>query len=122
MDPTLKKKNSGKPQDNQSEESKSGGGWGFSDKEKRIMWVVIINNSTYNITLEHGTLSGKKRLTINGSLLAVKGNNFVDFGGKFKFKISHIDMVVSVESCMTGTFKYKLMIAGMKNALLRTST
>ena len=124
VDPTLKKKNSGKPQDSadQSEESKSGGGWGFSDKEKRIMWVVIINNSTYNITLEHGTLSGKKRLTINGSLLAVKGNNFVDFGGKFKFKISHIDMVVSVESCMTGTFKYKLMIAGMKNALLRTST
>ena len=120
VDPSLKK-------DPNAKKEKKGGGrkgstskssWGFYDGKKRIMWVVNIGDSTYNITLEHGVLSGKKTLSINGNLLAVKGKKLFDFGGKFKFRISDVSMVVSVESRMSGVFKYKLMIEGIKDPIL----
>ena len=35
-------------------------------------------------------------------------NDTVDFGGKFKFKLGWIKMLISVESKLSGNFRYKV--------------
>ena len=113
MDPGMKDRIKEKKQ----LKAEDGVGW-FKDVKKRMMVVLNVNDSNYNIVLEHGKVSGKKSLTINGKKLAVKGKQILDFGGQFKFRIAHVDMSITVECKLSGTFKYKFFIGGIKDPVL----
>ena len=83
--------------------------------------MLYVNDSNYNIMLEHGVVSGKKSISINGKKLGVKGKAILDFGGQFKFRIAHINMSASIESKLSGNFKYKLYIEGLDQPVLTES-
>ena len=113
VDPGLKERMEEKKQ----LKAEEGAGW-FKDVKKRMMVLLIVNDSNYNVVLEHGKVSGKKSLTINGKKLGVKGKQILDFGGQFKFRIAHVDMSIAVECKLSGNFKYKFFIDGIKEPIL----
>ncbi|GMH90701.1 hypothetical protein TrVE_jg5981 [Triparma verrucosa] len=113
VDPALKDREAQK----QLAKGNDGDGW-FKETKKRIMWVLNVQDHNYNIVLFHSTISGKKSISINGTCLAVKSKALVDFGGKFKFKLGWIKMLISVESKLSGNFRYKLCMDGLKDPIL----
>ncbi|GMH48836.1 hypothetical protein TL16_g00387 [Triparma laevis f. inornata] len=113
VDPELKSREA----ERQTAKGNGNDGW-FKDTKKRIMWVLNVNDHNYNIVLFHSTISGKKSISINGTCLAVKSKALVDFGGQFKFKLGWIKIIVSCESRLSGNFKYKLLMEGLKEPIL----
>ena len=59
VDPTFEKTQSKKAPGSKDDR------W-FKDNKRRIMWVLNVNDSNYNIVLTHSQMSGKKTLTVNG--------------------------------------------------------
>ena len=71
-------------------------------------WIVNLEDCEHRIKLEHGYISGKRIIYLDGKVIEHINHNFIDSGSKHEFKINEHICVVLIE--VVFKFSYDLII------------
>lgn len=74
-------------------------------------WEVQLEDGPHTVELEHGYVSGRREIRVDGREVAVVGQGMVDFGGEHPIAIGSHQGVVRI-STNGLTFSYELIVDG----------